>query len=110
MEFSDAFVRLQSDNDLAEKFIDDPEGVLSIMGVDTSKLVIQPIVGTTDEPLTRMKEFTRGGSKVTRGGSKEEPIGMTICASVGIVVCASVGGDIDPGDILKPIKVPPKAS
>jgi len=103
MEFSDAFVRLQSDNDLAEKFIDDPEGVLSIMGVDTSKLVIQPIVGTTDEPLTRMKEFTRGGSK-------EEPIGMTICASVGIVVCASVGGDIDPGDILKPIKVPPKAS
>jgi hypothetical protein len=86
VDFRDAFARLNSDTSLAEKFIDDPEGILSIMGVDTSELLIQPVVGSK-QPFTAVSEFRRRG-KV------DEVAELTICASIGFIVCASVGGNV----------------
>ena len=87
MDFRDAFSRLQSDTDLAGKFIDDPEGVLKIMGVDTSELVIQHTVGA--------KEPLRAVSQLRRRAIDEPAAAPTICASIGFIVCATVGGEVD---------------
>jgi hypothetical protein len=86
MEFSEAFARLQSDPKLAEKFIDDPEGVLSIMGVDTTDLVIQA-VPSGPNAFRNVKELQRRGPI-------DEPLGLTVCGSIGYIVCGSVGGDL----------------
>ncbi len=88
MEFREAFVRLQSEPKLAQRFIDDPEGVLGIMGVDTTDLVIQPTVGAK-APFSAMSEFAR------RGPADSAAAGPTICVSVGFIVCATVGGELD---------------
>lgn len=87
MEFGEAFGKLQSDPRLAERFIDDPEGVLGSMGVDTAELVIQPVVGG-GEPFKALQSLRKAGPNA-------EPLGLTICASIGAIVCASVGGEID---------------
>lgn len=84
VELGEAFERLQSDPALAEKFVEDPEGVLTIMGVDTSGLVIQPTVGTKD-PFKTASELRQGTM---------EPAGLTICASIGYIICATVGGEV----------------
>ena len=98
MEFGEAFVRLQSDRKLAEKFIDDPEGVLGIMGVDTSELLIQPVVGG-GEPFQAVQSLRKLGPKA-------QPLGITVCASVGFIVCASVGGEIDLDDVFAAVDQP----
>ena len=98
MEFGEAFVKLQSDRKLVEKFIDDPDGVLNIMGVDTTNLVVQPVVGA-GEPFKAVQTLRRLGPKA-------QPLGITVCASVGFIVCASVGGEIDLDDVFAAIDQP----
>ena len=87
MELREAFARLESEEKLAIKFVDDPEGVLEVMGVDTANLVIQPVVGAK-EPLKAIMKGRRGGFPAG------EPAGLTVCASVGYIVCVSVGGEV----------------
>lgn len=87
MEFTEAFARLQSDRELAEKFVEDPDGMLSNMGVDTSQLVIQPVVGG-GEPFKAVQSLRRLGPQAP-------PLLITVCASIGFIVCASVGGELD---------------
>jgi hypothetical protein len=78
---------------MAQRFVEDPEGVLEIMGFDTSKYVIQPVQGVKD-PFKAIAELRR------RGGEPQQVI-INVCASVGVVVCASVGTDVDTDDIFR---------
>jgi hypothetical protein len=101
MELADAFARFRSDRALAQRFIEDPEGVLSIMGFDTSKYVIQPVQGAKD-PFKAVAELRRRGAEPLQ-------VVINVCASVGAVVCASVGTDIETDDIFRklPTELPP---
>jgi len=90
MELNEAFHRLKTENELAQRFMEDPEGVFDDMGVDTSNLLIQPII-TTKEPFKVVSTI--------RGSATTIADEISICASIGILVCASVGATVTSDDL-----------
>ncbi len=82
MDLQDAFVQLRSDRDLTRQFTEDPGGVLSRLGVDTTSLIVREIPGGN----APYDNFTRAIDKL-----QTEEARPTICVSVGCVVCVSSG-------------------
>jgi len=101
MELNEAFHRLKTEKELAERFMEDPEGVFDDMGVDTSNLLIQPII-TAKEPFKVVSTIRDSATTIANE--------VTVCASIGLFVCASVGATVTSDDmsnivdaIIKPI-------
>src|SRR4051794_1943466 len=72
MTLFEAFGELQTNEDLARRFTEDPQGVLTELGMDTSNLVIKSV--PQDESTSRA--LTVGGANTT-----------TVCASWGVLGC-----------------------
>lgn len=68
-DLTTAFKQIRSDDSLAKQFTQDPEGVMSNLGVDTSGLKV---------------------TKTEQVGT-ESAADITGCVSIGCVVCASIG-------------------
>jgi hypothetical protein len=75
---------LRDDPDLLRQFTEDPEGVVTQLGVNTADVSIQRIPGG-NAPFENFRQ-------AVDNLETQEAMPLTICASAGVGVCVSVGG------------------
>jgi hypothetical protein len=90
--------RIQADPDLTRKFMKDPQGTLTEMGVNVENLKVSR---ATDPRATRVgvRPAARISSELRMGrldaldrmGGRDLKTAVTICGSIGYIVCGSVG-------------------
>lgn len=98
VNIAETLKKIQADPDLSRRFMKDPQGTLTEMGVNTANLKVSRAtdpratrVGV--RPTARIVNELGGGRLDTldRLAGRDLRTAVTICGSVGYIVCGSVG-------------------
>jgi hypothetical protein len=80
------FLQMRDDDDLAERFTENPEAVLTELGIDPSEVTITQLPGG-NAPYENFKQVVDTLATQEKAASP----GSAICMSLGVGLCVSAG-------------------